>query len=187
MKEVIKAAMNTKAKAAKDVMGYIQGVSKALGEAGLPFDWTTPAGSRIRQAYFSCSEKRIWTVFGRATLMVDDAAQAINVRKQGLASAPNYVHSFDAAHLALTVVKANRDHGIRHFAMIHDSYGCHAADVQRLNDVLRETFVEMYQTDWLAQLEEDVRAYAPGVELPERPVDGGFDVSEVLEAQFFFS
>ena len=34
--------------------------------------------------------------------------------------------------------------GILHFAMVHDSFGVHACDIDRLNRVLREEFVAIH-------------------------------------------
>ena len=46
-------------------------------------------------------------------------------RVQALASAPNIIHSFDAAHLSMTV-NAGAERGISAWAMIHDSFATHA-------------------------------------------------------------
>jgi DNA-directed RNA polymerase, mitochondrial len=55
------------------------------------------------------------------------------------------VHSFDAAHMMRTV---NRLYalGSRHFMMVHDSYGVHAADGDLLHRVLREEFAGIYSS-----------------------------------------
>ena len=42
--------------------------------------------------------------------------------------------------MMLTVNRLHCD-GLRHFAMIHDSFSVHACDVDLLNRVLREEFV----------------------------------------------
>jgi len=46
----------------------------------------------------------------------------------------------DAAHMMRTINRLHAE-GIRHFAMVHDSYGVHACDLDLLNRVLREEFV----------------------------------------------
>ena len=35
-------------------------------------------------------------------------------------------------------------YGIKDFALIHDSYGIHAADVELMSEIIRKVFVEMY-------------------------------------------
>lgn len=54
-------------------------------------------------------------------------------------------------------------------------------------NVRSEQFVAIYRDDWLRKTYEDIRQYAPHVEIPEPPPRGDFDVSEVAEAEFFFS
>ena len=54
--------------------------------------------------------------------------------------APNYVHSMDAAHLALTVAKFDGA-----FGAVHDSFATHGNDIHRLGTVIRQQFYDMYQ------------------------------------------
>ena len=64
-------------------------------------------------------------------LYLEDEKQKIDVRDQMDGIVAHFVHSRDAAHMMLTV---NRLHGLglRHFAMVHDSYGVHASDVGKV-------------------------------------------------------
>ena len=111
----------------------------------------------------------------------------LNKRKQVLASAPNVVHSFDAAMLAQTALRCHDEHGLTHFAFIHDSYGTHAADTSVMSRILREVAVEMYRPDRLQEFHDYVQSYAPDVPLPAVPGRGNFDVEEVLKAPYFFA
>lgn len=187
MKECIKEALSQTAHKPKEVMAYLQGVAKVLARKDRPLVWTTPVGMRVRQAYYNRSEKRILTLFGESSLWSEDKKLGLNERKQSLAAAPNFVHSFDAAHLAATVEYANSEYGIDAFAMIHDSYGTHAARLDDLNKALRLTFVDLYAVDRLSRFADEIAAAHPDVELPTLPEFGTFDVREVLEAPFFFS
>lgn len=71
--------------------------------------------------------------------------------------------------------------------MIHDSYGTHAADTTRLGAELRQAFVDIYKDDVLARLRDEIAGYAPHVVIDPPPVRGGFDVTQVLDAPYFFS
>src|SRR5205085_10568820 len=77
------------------------------------------------------------------------------------------VHSLDAAHMMLTV---NRLHscGLRHFAMVHDSFGVHAGDVDLLSRVLREECVGMYSEPVIMNVLKE-RLQAGGIALPAFP------------------
>jgi DNA-directed RNA polymerase len=186
MRDCISEALSGAVSSAKDIMGWLQDCASRLGKAGQPLRWETPSGSAVEQAYHSTTETRIVTLCGRLLLHEECPTVTLRPSKQALASAPNVIHSFDAAHLSMTVV-AGAARGISHWAMIHDSYGTHAANTQALAGVLREQFRVIYAQDWLKRLYDGFRAYAPHVEIPLPPARGGFDIDEVLRAEFFFS
>ena len=60
-------------------------------------------------------------------------------------SAPNFVHSMDAAHL-IRVVLASVEEGITDIVTVHDSYGCLAPHCKRLNQIIRTQLGILYQT-----------------------------------------
>jgi len=182
----INEALSLNVEAARAIMAWLQQVGTALAEAGLPFDWVTPTGSTIRQAYYTTVERRIATLCGTLQLYDPAAEAGLNVRKQSAGAAPNFVHSFDAAHLSITVALM-LDQGVRSFALIHDSYGTHAGLTDTLSRTIREAFISIYKEDWLQKTADHVRSYAPHVEIPKPPKRGAFDLMEVIDAPFCFS
>jgi DNA-directed RNA polymerase len=97
--------------------------------------------------------------------------------------APNFVHSLDACHLMKTIVSARDNHVIESFAVVHDSFGTHACDIEQLGIVLRETFVEIYKKDILKKFMEE----QGDLELPSLPEYGKLNIEDVKNAEFFFS
>jgi DNA-directed RNA polymerase len=187
MRDVMGEAISRTVESARAIMGYLQDTAKALAEADIEFRWTTPAGLRVQQSYYGRLKKDVKTLYGKVALWEESEDLGLNVNKQALAAAPNFIHSFDAAHLCLTVNAAAAE-GITSFSLVHDSYGTHACDTPALARILREQFVAIYREDWLAKLEEEVKSYVPaGMALPARPVGGSFDVEEVLNAPYFFA
>lgn len=186
MRDCIAEALEGTVVAAKQIMGWLQDTASKLGKAGLPLRWETPSGSACEQAYHSTTSTKLHTLCGQLTILEEDAKSTLRPAKQALASAPNIIHSFDAAHLTKTV-SAGTERGISHWAMIHDSFGTHAANTQVLVSCLREQFVDIYQTDWLTRLYQGFKAYAPNVAIDPPPARGGFDIQEVLNSDFFFS
>lgn len=186
IRDKIVEAMGTSIGSARNIMAWLQATAALLAKAGVPFDWTTPTGSRVRQAYRLVTELRVKTLCGTISLIEENPESILNGSKQNLAAAPNFIHSFDAAHLSMTV-NAALEEGIRSFAMIHDSYGTHARNTGTLARILREQFILIYSEDWLAKTAADIRSYASHVDLPDLPVRGSFDISQVLNAPFFFS
>nr|CAB3456645.1 unnamed protein product [Digitaria exilis] len=68
----------------------------------------------------------------------------VMVKRQRTAFPPNFVHSLDGSHMMMTAVACKKQ-GLN-FAGVHDSYWTHACDVDTMNKILREKFVELYDT-----------------------------------------
>jgi DNA-directed RNA polymerase len=100
---------------------------------------------------------------------------------------PNFVHSLDAAHLVRTVVAAANE-GIDQMCVIHDSFACTPGNAGRLNRIVREEFVRMYEEhDVLAEFKASILSQFPGIVLPDPPEKGTLDLSGVLNSQYAFS
>lgn len=180
------AALGGTVQSARSIMAWLQTTADRLSKAGLAFDWTTPNGSVVRQGYHVTSRERIRTLSGQLVLHNETTEAGLNTRKQSLGAAPNVIHSFDAAHLAMTVNAASA-RGIEAFATIHDSYGTHAGRTSELASILRAEFVRIYETDWLTKIAEEIGRYAPHVKIDPPPARGSFDIHEVMDATYFFS
>jgi DNA-directed RNA polymerase len=96
------------------------------------------------------------------------------------------VHSFDAAHMILTVYRLYAE-GIRHFAMVHDSFGVHACDIDLLNRALREEFVRIYSEPVLMNCFKEQWQAHRDVALPAMPPPGNLDIRQVLSSPYFFA
>jgi DNA-directed RNA polymerase len=167
------------------IMEYFQAVAVVLANQGLPLTWYTPMGLKVTQGYYKTQRREINTVMGLVYLRIEDADLGLDASKQALSSAPNVIHSFDAAMLQMTVSRL-AEKGLNDFAMIHDSYGVHACDTETLNTVLRECALDIYSTDVLG----DFHAYAQSqtsVVLPTPPELGEYDINEITNAPYFFS
>ena len=177
-------AIGDVAVAAREVMGWLQGLSTELGNAGLPFRWETPTGTVIQQAYRPWVTVRPITALGQITVAAAMDPVGLKVRKGAMAASPNFVHSFDAAHMARTVLECRRL-GVTHYCMIHDSFGTHAADMDVMARVLREEFVAIYTTDWLDRTYRRACSDAPHLTLTPPPARGRFDITEVSRSPWF--
>jgi DNA-directed RNA polymerase len=144
--------------------------------------WDTPSGFPACQAYFEEHVHRINTrLHGPVKIRVLSETDEPSMSRHSGGMAPNFVHSMDAAHLHLTTAAASVL-SIDALAMIHDDYGTHAANSQRLYEIIRRQFVAMYDNnDPIADL--CVRYSC----LPKPPAKGTLDIREVLKSDFFFS
>lgn len=161
----------------------------------LPVHWTTPVGFPVWSEYRVQDQKEIDCLFLgthrlRAKINMKDGVK-IDAKKQASGIAPNVVHSCDASHLMLTVVKCHDVYGINSFAMIHDSFGCHAGNAHLMFKGVRETMVDTYeQHDIIQEFYEGFHDQLHSTQLdkmPELPAKGNLDLKQILLSQYTFS
>lgn len=171
----------------REIMEWMQANAHILAVNNKAMKWTSPSGFVAEQAYYTPRYKQIRTLIGSTSLLRRGKDPTIALRKQTLAIAPNIIHSFDAAHMSLTIQRA-KGLGVDSFMVVHDSFGCHASDMNVLLPVLREEFVKIYEKDWFAALQAEFQATAgDDVRLIPPPERGDFDIHEVKKAQYFFA
>ena len=80
--------------------------------------------------------------------------------------------------------------GVTDFAMIHDSYGCHAGYASLLRDNLRQAFVDQYSKPVLDNFRNELLEQLPPElqeMLPELPPMGDLDLEQVKHSEYFFA
>lgn len=98
--------------------------------------------------------------------------------------APNFIHSLDATLMYLTVEKLLQD-DVSAFALIHDSFGVHAKDVDKLALRVRESYIQLFEQKPLLYF---VKQVAPNkLEEAEELMLNDLDLKEVLWSDYFFS
>ncbi len=196
------------------VMAWLKDVATALFTGfGRGVTWTTPAGFPVVVEHYRDKPRIVrWTPPGtqrrrELTLRVPAPKElGVDLRQQRRTIAPNFVHALDAAHLMLTVRRLHGE-GLRHFAVIHDSFGVHACDTDQLARALREEFVRMYRELLLerflnAQLDalrvgrspEELEALHAGGSFKKLealratlPLTGDLALDDVLRARYMFA
>ena len=89
------------------------------------------------------------------------------------------------------VINAMRDEESSDFWAVHDCFGVHPADTDRLVNVVRKTFVEVHTkddgkthktlADWLDEMYPDWTQISDPLSEPE------FDILEVLQSKYIIS
>jgi DNA-directed RNA polymerase, mitochondrial len=158
--------------------------------------WTVPlTGLRVRQTYYTQERHRVTTTVSgrRVKASYWRATQEVDSKRQANAVAPNVIHSLDAAALMLTIAHASAQ-GVQSIAMIHDSYGVHAADTEVMREATRAAFVRLYtEVDVVQHIEEQLLALLPDLTDKERegwvavPAPGTLDIAQVLVSDYFFA
>jgi len=115
--------------------------------------WTTPLGMPVVQPYRKSLMKKITTNIQDLTVKVPGRQQPVDKRKQLQAFPPNFVHSLDASHMLLSALECDAA-GLT-FAAVHDSFWTHAADVDKMNIILRDAFIRIHSEDVIGRLGEE--------------------------------
>lgn len=178
---------------AAEAMSWLKQVSRQVSKQQIPTGWTTPLGFRVLQPYLKSKGKKIKMLYNgvQMFLTLTFEGDKIDAAKQTSAVAPNFVHSMDAAHLMMTVNRLAEAGVTKSFAVIHDSFGVHAADVDDMHAVIREEFINLYEGhEVLIEFYRESLLRLPGDVWPEvesPPEAGTYDIQEVRDADFFFA
>ena len=168
-------------------MDWLHKCAKLVTKNSNVVSWTTPLGLLLQQSYVKyeieivklrCSGKRFRIYTPHQTGQIDKLKQTNGI-------APNFIHSMDACHLQMTLCAAE-DAGIKHFAMIHDSYGSPLSQAQLMYDIVREQFVKMYtEHDVLSDFRECLQPLVDKP-LPAPPEKDTLDLNVVKDSQYIF-
>jgi DNA-directed RNA polymerase, mitochondrial len=192
MAGIVWQAIGTQVVAARAAMDWLKEAAKVAASVGLPIRWSSPLGLPVVQAYRKAKGEKL-NVFVdgvrmRMTVVVDTLE--IDSVRQASGIAPNFVHSLDAAHLMRTALMA-QEYGISSLAVIHDSFGSHAADIPVLNAVIREAFIEQYTPNLLEKFKDEIAEQLgdPSLveKLPPLPPMGTLELDAIRDAEFFFA
>ncbi|PKA46324.1 DNA-directed RNA polymerase 2, chloroplastic/mitochondrial [Apostasia shenzhenica] len=169
--------------AARAIMTWLGDCAKLIASENETVRWTTPLGLPVVQPYRKIGRHVIKTSL--QVLQLRRETEKIMVKRQRTAFPPNFVHSLDGSHMMMTAVACKKA-GLN-FAGVHDSYWTHACDVDQMNSILREKFVELYEAPILENLLESFQLAFPSLSFPALPDRGDFDIKNVLHSTYFFN
>jgi DNA-directed RNA polymerase len=192
---------------------FFRAISKELSSANLPSSWFSPTGFPVISTYYEPTFKKVdsfaWEGSERVRYqpkLLTGYTKKIAKNDQKLGISPNFIHSMDAAHLHMVANKAVAE-GINDFMLIHDSFATTPNRMVRFSQIVRETFVEMYENnDPLQDLLEnakgllkvrattvdaddakDMLKLVANLEQLEVPVRGSLDLKVVLQSEYCFA
>ncbi|MGD0499453.1 MAG: DNA-directed RNA polymerase [Bryobacteraceae bacterium] len=183
---IIEEAINQLIPGPKKLMDWLEELSAVLAKKNTGIRWTLPSGF-VAVTEERVPEMREIRVHGWSIRVVKDNPRfKIDVSEQRSTVSANFVHSFDAAHLMLTIHRLHKEK-VGDFTVIHDGYGVHASDIDLMHRVLREEFVKMYREPVVQRFLDEQRRANPRVRLPDpRPPFGDLDIEGVLKSPYFF-
>ncbi|PIN06369.1 DNA-directed RNA polymerase [Handroanthus impetiginosus] len=181
--KVTLTALGQMFEAARSIMNWLGDCAKIIASENEPVCWTTPLGLPVVQPYRKVGRHLIKTSLQVLTLQHE--TDKVMVKRQRTAFPPNFVHSLDGSHMMMTAIACKKA-GLN-FAGVHDSYWTHACDVDEMNRILREKFVELYEAPILENLLEGFQQSFPSLSFPPLPARGDFDLRDVLQSPYFFN
>ena len=190
--KILVKAINNVCPGPLDTMGYLQNLAGiAIAQGSDRLTWTTPSGFDVDYTCFynkKCTTKGTianYTKYNERGI-VNHIAQVFtdfpDMRGFMCGVSPNYIHSMDAAHMALVIDKWNGD-----FGAVHDSFSAHAPDIECLLAHTKREFIDMYDVeDYYTiiedQLIKDITDVTTG-----RPSVGDLNIEEIEESDYFFA
>ncbi|KAH0860763.1 hypothetical protein HID58_089024 [Brassica napus] len=189
--KVTSTAIDEMFEAARAIMRWFGECAKIIAAENETVRWTTPLGLPVVQPYLEMGKQLVKTSLQTLSLQREtdnvclSAFTLVVVRRQRTAFPPNFIHSLDGCHMMMTALACKRA-GLC-FAGVHDSFWTHACDVDKLNKILREKFVELYSQPILENLLESFEKSFPYLDFPPLPERGDLDLKLVLDSSYFFN
>lgn len=115
--------------------------------------WTTPLKLPVVQPYRRDRVQIVSTNLQNVYITDPNVVDEINARKQMTAFPPNFIHSLDATHMLMSAMKCSKA-GLT-FASVHDSFWTHPSDVDQLNRILRDAFIELHSGNIMQNLKAE--------------------------------
>ena len=113
-----------------------------------------------------------------------------------LGMVPNFIHSFDAVHMQKVILALEKEE-IKDFWAVHDSFGVHACHIDKLRQIVKQTFVDLHKEPLehhlkkIIDLNSDILSadfLANNKEQKSQPKnDTNNWINDVLEAEFLIS
>jgi DNA-directed RNA polymerase len=144
--------------------------------------WTTPSGFPVEyHAPYTKREqiKNSIRGIGRITHRVLIPTDRPDKQKFMSGISPNFIHSLDASHMTMVI-----DRWDGAFGGVHDSFSTHADEVDELQQLTKEVFIEMYTSD---NNYEDIKRILRVETDLDLPHVGSLDINEVNNSDYFFA
>jgi DNA-directed RNA polymerase len=115
--------------------------------------WTTPLDLPIVQPYRKLSKRAVKTNLQTINISDPNHPSPVDSTKQRQAFPPNFIHSLDATHMLMTALACNEKKLT--FASVHDSFWTHACDVEVMNKIIRDQFIQLHEQPIMENLRNE--------------------------------
>ena len=189
--EKIWEAIGEVVESARVAMDWMKDCCAICLDNGVVPRWTTPLGFPVKMNYEKTDKCTIKTlVYGtlrQHRLRIPNGDP--NRRRIMNAMCPNFIHSLDGfGGLLGGVVLECFSQGIKSFSSTHDEYEVLAEDMDTLHNCIRSVSVEIFSENLLEKLRNELTYFLPsGIVLPEVPVLGSLEITDILKSKYYFN
>ena len=177
--KAVRDAMDVVVPGPMKVMKWIeQEVAKAIDRGATSLEWITPSGFTVSQRLMKPKVQKFdLQLMGRVQIKVaTEEGDEVDKSHHKNATAPNLIHSLDAALLHLSALRFNAP-----ISLIHDSVLCRATDMSVLSAIVRETYMHLFaEHDYLTDF-----AHYIGAET-DPPIIDTLEPQSVIDSTYFF-
>ena len=159
------------------------------GKGAKEISWLTPSGFSVIYENWKMQKSQYkgtiagYTDYhkdGRVNHVIQEASDIPDTRGFMCGISPNYIHSQDAAHMAVVIDEWNGD-----FGAVHDSFSTHACDVDRLLLLTKDVFVRMYDdSNYFNVIRSNLTNNDDDVDQPSL---GTLDIGGIYDSEYFFA
>jgi DNA-directed RNA polymerase len=190
-------AINTVCAGPLKTTKYLQKIAEhELNSGRNQLTWTTPSGFPvIYKAYLQHERKQRGTIKGiqgnkdgrvmhviKVDVLNKETGERVPCRRSFASGiSPNVVHSYDAAHMANTIVSFNGS-----FGAVHDSFSTHADEVDFLQEVTKMTFIAQYDVENFFNIIQETLMNHKDTFTFNQPDLGNLVLGEVMDSKYFF-
>ena len=155
------------------------------GNGSKNLSWTTPSGFPVEYTDWHMAVRKCKgtiSQYRRVTHVVHEATMNPNIQGFVKGIAPNFIHSMDAAHMALVI-----DDWDKTFGAVHDSFSTHACDVEELLQVTKENFINIYNVpNFYDHIENQLISNKTDLDV-DQPELGDLDIEDIYDSDYFFN
>ena len=172
----------------KAIMTWLQESASLMAKQGFYPEWECPLGFTAIQHYVKPKKEQVRVTLPSGPIQMTLRSwdqDKLDAKKTRNGIAPNFVHSLDAAHEMATVL-ALKDQGVEHFLGVHDSYSVHACHVDTMQTIIRDSFVQVHESDPLGTFKRS-NEERTGITLPDLPEVGSLQLGDVRNSTYLFS
>ena len=177
--KAVREAMDVIVPGPMRVMKWIEKeVGEAIKNGATELTWTSPSGFVVTQRLMKKVVQEIkLQLLGRCKINVaTEDSDKVDLAHHKNATAPNLIHSVDAALLHETAIRFRAP-----LALIHDSVLARSTDMGQLSSLVRETYMRIFaDRDYLKEWAEQIGAQS------EPPIIGDLEPERVIESTYFF-